>query len=164
FWSVAAALGRFQDAPRLRVAGTWLWTSALATGLFFSLSPLGLPFWDAGSAWHWKKLYGPSDRGAEFAKIAPLIPVTARVASTDFVHPRFTHHERSYDYSQYVRKVSGYELRVPNDTDYIVIDTTHRYSTWKTPKDIPEYRDTPEQWELLTAPEGSAFIVLKRRR
>lgn len=164
FWSVAAALGRFQDALRLRIAGTWLWTSAFATGLFFSLSPLGFPFWDAGSAWHWEKLYGPTSRGAEFAKIAPLIPLNARVASTDFVHPRFTHHERSYDYSQYVRKVSGYELRVPDDTDYIVIDTTHRYSTWKTPADIPEYRDTPEQWELLTAPEGSAFIVLKRRK
>ena len=164
FWAVAAGVGRLRDESQRYHAGNWLWSSALATGFFFSLSPFGLPFWDAGSAWHWQKLYGPSDRGAEFAKIAPLIPVTARVASTDFVHPRFTHHARSYDYSQYVRKVSGYEQRVPEDTDYIVIDTTHRYSTWKTPGDIPEFRDHPDQWELLTAPEGSAFIVLKRKR
>ncbi len=148
---------------RLQCAGHWLWTCAFTTGIFFSLSPFGMPFWDPGSTWHWEKLYGPTDRGAEFTKIAPLIPVTAKVASTDFVHPRFTHHERSYDYSKYVRKVSGYELRVPDDTEFIVIDTTHRYSTWKTPHDIPEYRETPEQWELLTDPAGSAFIVLKRR-
>lgn len=164
FWAVAAGLGRFRDENMRNLAANWLWSCSLTTGLFFSLSPLGLPFWDSGSAWHWKKLYGPNSRGAEFAAIAPLIPVTAKVASTDFVHPRFTHHARSYDYSQYVRKVSGYELRVPEDTDYIVIDTTHRYSTWKVPDDIPEFRETPDQWVLLTPREGSAFIVLKRKR
>ncbi len=161
--TLAEPVAHAEASERLLRAGHWLWTTAFATGLFFSLSPFGMPFWDPGSTWHWAKLYGDTDRGVEFAKIAPLIPVTARVASTDFVHPRFTHHARSYDYSQYVRKVSGYELRVPDDTDFIVIDTTHRYSTWKTPHDIPEYRDTPEQWELLTDPAGSAFIVLKRR-
>lgn len=164
FWATATGSGRFRtpEENTLRRTGHWLWTSAFATGLFFSLSPFGLSFWDTGSSWHWAKLYGSTNRGAEFAKIASLIPVTARVASTDFVHPRFTHHVRSYDYSQYARKVSGYELRVPEETEYIVIDTTHRYSTWKTPNDIPEYRETPDQWELLTPEGGSAFIVLKR--
>lgn len=169
FWAVATGLGKYagqteQTEKRLHRAAHWLWTCSLATGLFTSLSPFGLPFWDSGSTWHWAKLYGPTDRGTEFAKIAPLIPIAARVASTDFVHPRFTHHARSYDYSQYVRKVSGYELRVPDDTDFIVIDTTHRYSTRKTPSDIPEFRETPQDWELLTDPSGSAFIVLKRKR
>lgn len=173
FWATAAGLGRWPDFVTrwLRIASTrsrpewlrlgshWLWTSSLATGLWFSLSPLGVPFWDPGSNWNAWRLYGPTSRGADFAAIAPRIPVTARVASTDFVHPRFTHYERSYDYSAFRRQVSGYERRVPDDTEYIVIDTTHPYSRWKTPGDVPEYHES-DKWELLA--EG-AFIVLKRR-
>jgi len=146
----------------LRWSGTWLWTCALATGLWFSLSPLSVTFWDSGSNWHWRKLYGPTPRGAAFAKIAPLIPLTARVASTDFVHPRFTHHARSYDYSDYVRKASGYERRVPDDTDFIVIDATHPYSQYHRPEDVPEFHDA-ERWELLPDETGGVFIVLRRR-
>jgi uncharacterized membrane protein len=150
------------DANVLRVAGHWLWASALCAGLFFSLSPLGLAFWDPGSNWHWRKLYGPNPRGVEFAKVASQIPLTARVASTDFVHPRFTHHERSYDYSGYVRKVSGYEQRVPDDTEFIVIDATHPYSRYHLPDDVPEFHQ-PERWELLPDRTNGHFIVLRRR-
>jgi hypothetical protein len=132
--------------------------------IFFSLNPLSLTFWDAGSEWYWKKLYGHSRRAEEFAKIAALIPKPARVASTDFVHPRYTHFERSYDYSHYRRKISGYEHKVPDDTDYIVIDTQHRYSEMKKPSDVPEYRDHPDEWELLPDRTDGYFIVLKRRR
>lgn len=177
FWAVAAGLGHRLNKQHESVAaspvldgnivaryGTWLWASALCTGIFFSLSPLGVPFWDPGSTWNWHRLYGSTDRGEQFAKIAPLIPRTARVASTDFVHPRFTHHARSYDYSGYRRKVSGYEAHVPDDTDFIVIDTRHRYSQLHRPEDIPEYRDHPDQWELLPNDADGDFIVLKRRR
>jgi uncharacterized membrane protein len=178
FWAVAAGLAnvpgivrwlreRYRlspwDASAVMIAaGHWLWISALCSGLFFSLSPLGLAFWDPGSNWNWHKLYGPSRRGVEFAKIAPLIPKTARVASTDFVHPRFTHHARSYDYSGYARKVSGYEHRVPDDTEFIVIDTTHPYSNYHRPEDVPEYHQT-DQWQLLPDETNGFFIVLKRR-
>ena len=178
FWAVAAGLQNLPGAMeslqrRLRIApsdaalvlqsgGHWLWTSALASGLFFSLSPVGLAFWDPGSNWNWRRLYGPTQRGAEFAKIAPLIRTTARVASTDFVHPRFTHHERSYDYSGYVRKVSGYEQRVPDDADFIVIDTTHPYSRYHRPEDVPEYHQA-DRWELLPDATNGFYIVLRRR-
>ncbi len=178
FWATAAGLGRWPQvwnwccrrwwwseavsAEGLLIGQRWLWTCSLATGLCFSLSPCGLPFWDPGSNWHWAKLYGASPRGAEFAKIAPLIPLSARVASTDFIHPRFTHHERSYDYSDFRRKVSGYERRVPDDTDFIVIDTTHPYSRYKIPADVPEHHESA-RWELLPDETNGAFIVLKRR-
>ncbi|MCI0705041.1 MAG: DUF2079 domain-containing protein, partial [Planctomycetia bacterium] len=178
FWSVAAGLAKLpraadwtcrvlritpQDsADLLRTGGHWLWTSALASGLSFSMSPLGLAFWDPGSSWNWRRLYGPTQRGAEFAKIAPLIPVSARVTSTDFVHPRFTHHERSYDYSGYVRKVSGYEQRVPDDADFIVIDATHPYSRYHRPEDVPEYHQA-DRWELVPDQTNGYFIVLRRR-
>lgn len=137
--------------------------TALCSGLFFSISPLGIPFLDPGSAWNWRKLYVPDRRAELFPRVLEQIPLSARVASTDFVHPRFTHHERSYDYSNYARRVSGYELTVPDDTDYIVIDTRHRYSTIKRPEDVPEYRDHPDRWELLPDRTEGCFIVLRRR-
>jgi hypothetical protein len=85
------------------------------------------------------------------------------VASTDFVHPRFTHYERSYDYSLYRRTVSGNELRVPDDTDFIVIDTRHRYSTIQSPGDVREIKEEPERWALLPDVTDGYFIVLRSR-
>jgi len=142
---------------------TSLWASALTTSLFLSLSPTGIPFWDPGSSWNWRTLYGPSRRADMFAPVPSQIPTSSKVASTDFVHPRFTHYERSYDYSHYRRKVSNYEAGVPEDTDFIVIDTHHRYSEIKRPEEIPEYRDHPDRWELLPDQTDGYFIILKRR-
>jgi uncharacterized membrane protein len=142
---------------------TLLWSSAVATGLFFSLSPLGISFWDTGSNWNWHRLYASNRRAELFARVSQSIPVSSRVASTDFVHPRFTHHVRSYDYSGYLRKVSDFQQRVPEDTDFIVIDTQHPYSTMKRPEDVPEFRDHSDQWQLLPDQTEGYFIVLKRR-
>jgi uncharacterized membrane protein len=181
FWSLAAALPRAMallgnacnrfglngngvEQRNSAIVGNLVWTSALATGLFFSLSPLGLMFWDANSNWSWRQLYGPTHRAEMFARISDLIPQSARVASTDFIHPRYTHHERSYDYSDYQRKVSGEGKRIPDDTDYIVIDTDHRYSRIKLADEVPEFRDHPEQWELLPDKTEGCFIVLKRKK
>ncbi|ADG67170.1 membrane protein-like protein [Planctopirus limnophila DSM 3776] len=141
----------------------WGLACALQTGLWFSLSPMGVTFWDANSNWSWQQLYRPTERAAAFSKIADLIPATAKVASTDYVHPRYTHYERSYDYSKYPRKVSGYELRVPEDTDYIVIDARGPYSAIHEPSQIPEFAQYPEKWELLPDTTNGYFIVLKRR-
>lgn len=183
FWSVAGALPVAKwfiqsMANRWRLSGigrvipillptillpTILWTSSLTTGLFVTLGPLGVPFWDPGSPWNWRNLYGYQVRAEKFARIASLVPRNSRVASTDFVHPRYTHHERSYDYSNYSRKVSNYEQRVPDDTEFIVIDTQHRYSTIKRPEEIPEFRDHPDKWELLPDQTDGFFIVLRRR-
>ena len=65
----------------------------------------------------------PDKRAELFAQVLAEIPETARVASTDYIHPRFTHFARSYDYSDYLRAVNHYKPGVPDDTDYIVIDT-----------------------------------------
>src|SRR5690349_10104470 len=95
---------------------------SVSTGMVFAIHPASLTFWDPGRSSYWRTLYVPGERAHQYAKIAHLIPATARVASTDFVHPRYTHDERSYDYSDYPRKVADYEDKVPDDTDYIVID------------------------------------------
>ena len=163
-WTAASAANDEHDSTSRTICTHLIWTASLCTGLFLTISPLGCPFWDVGSNWHWQKLYGPSRRGELFARILPLIPRDSRVASTDFVHPRFTHHERSYDYSGYRRKVAGDRTGVPDDTDFLVIDTNHRYSEIKSAAEVPEYRDHPADWELLPDETDGYFIVLKRRR
>ncbi|WP_437192997.1 DUF2079 domain-containing protein [Planctomicrobium sp. SH527] len=142
--------------------GLWILCSAFVTGIFFSLSPLGIKFWDSGSPFYWKSLYVQSERAKQFEKVLPLIPTTARVASTDFIHPRFTHYERSYDYSHYLRKVADYEDKVPDDTDYIVIDTRHRYSDIHSFEETREFRNQRDQWEVVPVDTNGYFIVLKR--
>ncbi len=168
-WAAAAGLpnlARLLRNGRERVlpAARFACFSALFTGAVFSFHPLSIPFWDPGRATYWRRLFVPGERARQFAKIESLIPPDARVASTDFIHPRYTHHERSYDYSDYLRRVAGYEHRVPDDTDYIVIDTQHPYSTIKHPEDVRELREHPDDWELLPDKTDGYFIVLRRRR
>jgi hypothetical protein len=161
-WSAAAGLGTVSRACWwARFAGV----SALMTGLFYGLSPLSIGFWDPDSGFYWRDLYVVGKRAELFPRVLNEIPVqeTARVASTDFVHPRFTHFERSYDYSDYPRAVNNYQPGVPPDTDYIVIDTQHKYSKIKRPDQVPEYRDHPDQWQLLPDTTDGYFIVLKRK-
>lgn len=141
----------------------FVWTSAFATGLFLSMSPFGLSFWDANASTSLWKLYAHDPRADHFPEVLAQIPPTARVASTDFVHPRFTHHERSYDYSHYRRRIAGYEDKVPDDTDFIVIDTRHPYSDLKSPDQVRELKDHPDVWELLPDKTEGYFIVLRRR-
>ena len=140
----------------------FVWTSAFAAGLFLSMSPFGLLFWDANASTSLWKLYAHDPRADHLPKVLAQIPPTARVASTDFVHPRFTHHERSYDYSHYRRRIAGYEDKVPDDTDFIVIDTRHPYSDLKSPDQVRELKDHPDVWELLPDKTDGYFIVLRR--
>ena len=110
----------------------------------------------------------PTRRRQAWDRVAPLIPSTARVAATDFVHSRLTHCERSYDYSRYIRRVAGYEDRVPDDTDYIVIDLRHPYSQSvlgdvQSAADVRELREQPDDWELLSDSSDAYFVVLRRR-
>ena len=141
----------------LIAASVWGTLCAFLTAVPVSFSPLGLGFWDPYSSKSWKVLYVPGERARRFPAVLELVPLQSRVASTDYIHPRFTHHERSYDYSLF-RTV------VPDDADYIVIDTRHPYSQIKRPEDVKEYRGHPERWELLDDKTGGYFLVFKRRR
>jgi uncharacterized membrane protein len=154
---------RFLSADRLFVPGFVLALCG-TVGVVVGISPLSVKFWDSGSFFYWEKLYVPAERAEKFAAVFEQIPPDARVASTDFVHPRFTHHERSYDYSHYLRRVAGYENQVPDDTDFIVIDTQHYYSDIKSPDQVRELQTEPEKWELLDDRTDGYFIVLRRRR
>jgi uncharacterized membrane protein len=145
-------------APRPSIlVATWSLSCSLAMGLFLTLTPFGIAFWDPQSTAHWQRLYVPGPRARQFPRILALIPKESRVASTDFIHPRFTHHSRSYDYS-------GYRPIVPDDTDYIVIDTLHPYSKVNRVDEIREFRSQPSQWVPLEDGTSGGFIVLRRSR
>ena len=168
----ASAANRFeliskitQLVPQCRVetVAAFVVSMSFFVGFFIAMSPCSIKFWDSGSAGSWRHRFVPDERAKRFEEVFKQIPITARVASTDFVHPRFTHHERSYDYSAYVRKVAGYENRVPDDTDFIVIDCKHVYSNITTPSEVRELQVEPEKWELLEDKTHGYFIVLKRR-
>lgn len=178
FWAAASALslrdggrasvpdsvaetagGRSRAAVQARLA----FFCAAATALTGSLMPCGATFWSSESPYGWKNLYAATERGVQFAKVLKSLPVGTRVASTDYVHTRLTHFERSYDYSDYLRAVNQYRPGVPPDTDYIVIDTSHRYSQIHSPAEVRELREEPENWELLPDETGGMFLVLKRR-
>jgi len=143
--------------------GRFAGVSALVTGAFFGMSPLSINFWDRDSGFYWRDHYVVDKRAEVFDRVLAEIPPSACVASTDFIHPRFTHYERSYDYSDYPRAVNNYQPGVPPDTDYIVIDTHGPYSKIERPDQVPEYRDHPDQWELLPDNTDGYFIVLKRK-
>jgi hypothetical protein len=109
-------------------------------------------------------MYVPGRRAEMFQRVFAEIPVGSRVCSTDFIHTRFTHHERSYDYSDFPRAVTNYNVGAPDDTDYLVIDVHGRYNRITRPEQIPEYRRDRDGWELLPDVSEGYFIVLKRRR
>ena len=156
------ASGTARDSPAgsnpiLVTAAIWGLLNALISGLPVTMSPLGIGFWDPHSFKFWKNLYVPGERARRFPAALALVPVSSRVASSDYIHPRFTHHDRSYDYSQY-------RPDVPEDADFIVIDTRHPYSRIQRPDQVPEFRLHPERWELLDDQTGGYFLVFRRRR
>lgn len=162
WWAAATGLGRLrrpEGCQRLVTAAAFACFAALLTGLFYSMSPLGISFHDPGSREHWRKLYVQSQRALEVEKVLSAVPMTARVASTDFVHTRLTHRERSYDYS-------GYRTKVPADANYIVIDARHPwpgYSIVQRSEDVRELKTSPNEWEVMPVDTGGYFIVLRRR-
>jgi uncharacterized membrane protein len=153
-WAPMRTVGR-AGAP-LIAAAVWAALCAFLTGVPVSYWPLGIGFWDAYSSKYWRSLYVPGERARRFPAAFALVPPDSRVTSTDYIHPRFTHHDRSYDYSLYKRVV-------PDDADYIVIDTRHPYSDIKRPEQVKEYREHPERWELLDDKTGGYFLVFKRK-
>jgi uncharacterized membrane protein len=170
YWSAAGGLGRLVDrGGAWSTRGGWfVLTSSAACGLFFSAGPLGLAFWDAHSDHHGPTLMRTSRRAELFGEVERLVPLTARVFSTDFVHPRFTHHARSYDYSDYPRH-SDKELTRPvaGQDYYIVIDVQHPYSTMKSVDDVAELRQDAGSWEVLrlvTDNDGTLYYIVLRRR
>ena len=140
----------------------------IGTAVTGSLMPLGAAFWSTTSPFGRQALYQPVNPGQQqrarmASRVVEQIPLSARVASTDFIHTRLTHCERSYDYSKYLRAVNNFQPGVPPDTDYIVIDTGHRYSDIRSAADVPELQGKTD-WELLPDTTNGYFLVLRRKK
>lgn len=143
----------------------------LTTGFSGSLTPFGAGYWSDTSGFGRHALYSPQpdspqgrhliERAAMAQRVVDQIPSAARVASTDFIHTRLTHCERSYDYSGYERVINEPGQRVPADTEYIVIDTGHRYSAIRSAEEVPELQE-PTDWELLPDTTNGHFLILHR--
>ncbi|MFO1001939.1 MAG: DUF2079 domain-containing protein [Planctomycetaceae bacterium] len=159
-WAAAAGLSKTQRSVHW---ARFAFLCALLTAVTGSMMPMGANFWSNESSYGWRNLYVPGQRAAEFEKVIAQIPMTARVASTDYVHTRLTHFERSYDYSDYLRAVNSYQPGVPADTDYIVLDTSHPYSKVRSLAEVRELQVEPEKWDVLPDTTGGLFIILKRK-
>lgn len=170
FWSVAAAM-KSKLAPSDGLSNVslqrakYVFSFALVSCVLFSFTPLSIRFWDLGHAMYWRQLYVPNERAKQVGNVLKQIPQNARVAATDYVHARLTHYERSYDYSDYPRAVANYENKVPDDTEYIVLDRTHRHSVGKY-DDLAQIRELvnePEKWEVLPDQTNGFFLILRRK-
>jgi uncharacterized membrane protein len=145
----------FPNTTIVENAALWCLLCSFSVGFFLGLSPASLNFWDPDSIACWRKQYVPGERARRFPAVLAQIPIDSRVASTDFVHPRFTHYDRSYDYS-------SYRPDVPPDADYIVIDARHPHNRVDRPDEIKEFREHPEEWDVLPDVSDGYFIVLRR--
>lgn len=183
FWAAASGLAQFHSGSGAtsrrelppgssRSAALLALCCCLTTGLSGSLFPLGAGYWSETSGFGRSALYYPSEdspngrhlreRAAMAERVVEQIPPDSRVASTDFIHTRLTHCERSYDYSDYERVINEPGKRVPADTEYIVIDTGHRYSSIRSADEVPELQE-PGEWELLPDTTNGHFLILRRR-
>lgn len=132
FWALpfgVANLGRWlRPAPLAAlVAGL-----CLVTGVWHGRTPLAWSFWDpftgspkrtvAGRVLfepkgaYWRDVYLPGGRAKSFAEAFALINPTERVAATDYVRGRFTHHVAAHDYPTLRGHVTI------DDIDVIVLD------------------------------------------
>ena len=175
FWAAVVSTGkdRNQDASAFDEAGHQPQARAglvllccVFTAITGSLMPCGATFWSGESQFGGTRLYLPSEaserREQAALEVVKQIPADSRVASTDFIHTRLTHCERSYDYSDYLRRVNNYQPGVPADTDYIVIDTGHRYSKHRNASTIPELNQRPAVWEQLPDTTNGEFVILRK--
>lgn len=164
-WAACASLKRASSLTIARHRARWIFCCSLSTAVFFSFIPVSLQFWDPGRRMYWKHLYLPDERAEQFSKVMEQLPQDARVASTDYVHARLTHFERSYDFSDYPRAVANYEDRVPDDTEYIVLDRQHEYSRGKYDdlSKISTIQGQLDDWEVLPDQTNGYFTILRRK-
>ena len=146
-----------------RSVGTYSFFQPNGESFDQNVAPIGMNEPETAVQAAQKKLYVPTERAAAFERIIGSLPLDSRIASTDYVHTRLTHYDRSYDYSGYLRAVNNYKLGVPADTDYIVIDTSHRYSEIKSTDQVRELIEEPDAWEVVPNDSQGLFIVLKRK-
>lgn len=134
FWSSAGGLYHLRRWISSALAARFLAALTLATGIWFGRSPLSWSFFDPhdGVPWrtteegprfepkgsYWKSVYRPLERADAFPAAFATIQRTDRVATTDYLRPRFTHHAAAHDYPTFRAHVTI------DDIDVILLDKT----------------------------------------
>ena len=107
-------------------SGIWLGQSPLSLAFHESLQPVPrirdgnlILFKPEGA--YWRDRYLPSDRSRAFEAAQATIRSDERVAATDYVRTRFTHHGAAHDYPTFRAHVDI------DDVDVIVLDKTEGF-------------------------------------
>jgi len=132
FWATIGAIRNLSREVSPSFLGWFVCVLCLVTGMEEGRSPLSWKFWDPiyGSPtkeWrgetlfepmgdYWRSVYIPDERANSFAEVQQLIRPSERVAATDYIRSRFTHHAAAFEYPTLKKHVSI------DDVDVIVID------------------------------------------
>ncbi len=160
FWAVAGSFRRHSIRGRQHAVGMLVAALCLAANVWWGKSPLSINFWDphAGLLGYYGVLYVPGERVERFSRFYDAIPLSASVAATDYVRPRFTHHRECHEIG-----ASGLKPHVrPEQVDYLVVDLRGPYSDPQAGRRVPESIHRPGGWE--TVYEDDYFLVVRARQ
>jgi uncharacterized membrane protein len=107
----------FSQASFLRLLTALIIFTALFSNILQSKSPISVLFHHPRSSFYWRNTYVSKPRAHHLAEIKALLPADARLATTNFLGPHFTHYQRDYVFPKYPA----------DEVDYLVIDTTERW-------------------------------------
>lgn len=120
-WVCAVHLARFVASLCLvtgvwfgRGPASWSFHDSMA-GVPIRMTATGAVFEPRGS--YWRDVYLPTGRSRAFAAAFDAISQNERVAATDYIRPRFTHHGAAHDYP--LRTHVGID-----DIDVFIVDKT----------------------------------------
>jgi uncharacterized membrane protein len=132
-WATIGGVARLRRRVCPVHAARFVCAACLVTGVWLGRSPLSWSFYDpragvpmrpseSGPVFeplgdYWRDVYLQTPRSRAFGAVYAAVPSDARVAATDYIRTRFTHHGAAHDYP----------LRPHvsiNDIDVIVLDKT----------------------------------------
>lgn len=132
FWATIGAIRNLKGTSSSSFLGWFVCLLCLITGIQEGRSPLSWKFWDPIYAspmkdWrgeklfepmgdYWRSVYLPDERANSFAEVLRVVRPSERVAATDYIRSRFTHHAAAFEYPTLKRHISI------DDVDVIVID------------------------------------------
>jgi uncharacterized membrane protein len=137
FWATTGGIASIRRRVSAGWMTQWVFVLCVLTSVGYARSSMGWRFYDplysiprgttpAGEYFqpmgdYAPDVYRPSDRSRSFDIAFKLVPATDRVAATDYVRNRFTHHAAAHVYPEQ-KKHAGIE-----SVDAIVIDRTEAW-------------------------------------
>ncbi len=143
----------FTKEHALRFVAALLIFSAFFANILQAKSPTSILFYYPHSSFYWRNLYIPKAKALHLAEIKGLIPAEARLATTNFLSPHFTHYKRDYVFPKYP----------PGEVDYIVVDTTERWQPGDAGEATEKLLSSPAYEKIFDKDGILVFRRLSRR-